>query len=745
MNRKNVLLALCVPIAVAASAVFADDASQHDSVARKLFLGEKRLQPWADEMEKVTPKTLAEAWDVMEVLLRAERDETVLRLIPRVYELALQEDMRQQSSQLRNRQAQVLEMLCALPPERAKLGIAFCETCATVFERGYSAKSMKTMGWSDAQIMDWVGARCQAALTMESKVTGGDRLFFPFTNSHLHVLWPMTRVASGWLAQYLDLLSKSPKRDEILQRVMDDARQSPDDMKKLVIFLASFAYYYHGLKPQNADWLLETLNRRNAIAAWLIGENVNNVERKDDIKEAFLKRAVSVPLTAGERKAFRLILESNNAMFGGSPNDAELQAMFRVSILDELNHLYLGQKRGDDAQRVMLEARELRKKHKLAEKSFLAGMTQSESGWRVVESEIKEREKQDETKPEYWLERANYYRGRNEWKEEEDALRRALALCDAAELTRDNPIYHRYDQAYQGLFNLLSHTERRAEAIELFKARRTAARNDIGFLTHTYWSDELGWLYQDVKAELEEDLRNAYGWLKTTPKDDSRKYRDRAYNSVLLLSRQPVAAIHFGVMDFENDPFAWDVLTMIAHEYDLSKYVYFLLFPEKSRIAYEYRVNGIQPAVDQRQPHERNHYVGCLLNTNKETPDEKAIQKLKTLVNRNMMSVRQIYQGIYETLGKGTTDYDTLNWFLLAAINQSKHDWEQTPLYPVLISNYIQMGDWRNSEKYIALAGELGSIRGDQLRQAADLAEKAGEPDAARRMRERLANLGIPR
>ena len=50
MMRYFFCLTLCVSLAMG-NMIFAQNAGK-DSVAQKLFSGEKQLQPWADEMEK---------------------------------------------------------------------------------------------------------------------------------------------------------------------------------------------------------------------------------------------------------------------------------------------------------------------------------------------------------------------------------------------------------------------------------------------------------------------------------------------------------------------------------------------------------------------------------------------------------------------------------------------------------------------------------------------------------------------
>jgi tetratricopeptide (TPR) repeat protein len=360
----------------------------------------------------------------------------------------------------------------------------------------------------------------------------------------------------------------------------------------------------------------------------------------------------------------------------------------------------------------MLEARELRKKHNLPEGSFLAGATQGMSGQRVVEAEIKAREALDETKPEYWMERAAYYNGRKEAKEEEEALRRALALYDVAELRRDGGAYD-YRHVFSSLFHFLWRLERHDEAVELFKAHRVMARHNASVLWAMYYDCE-GYVLQagrhhELEAGLMEDLRDAYQRLKEAPKEDNPEYSEywrNSYSCVSLLDR-PSLTISTGILDFKNDSVAWDILMRMTVNTSFPRHINLLLFPKGDK---------------------------------GQVPDEKILQKLKDLANRKTLGVMRL-QEVGGVLAKAT-DYENSNWFYLASVKQTESEHDKAKSYTALSANYRAMGDWQNSEDYIYMAAKLGELRVDALQQTADLAEKSGATDAARRMRERIRSLG---
>ena len=709
--------------------VFAQVANK-DSVAWKLLSGEKQLQNWADEMENARPETLDEAWDALEVLLRAERDDAAIRFLPRLKTLGLKEGPTWHNG---SRQARVTEALCNVPAERARLGIAFFETCGAVFAPVFGfknlAQSMKNTGWSDEQILDWLDARCQSALAAELKE---EEWWFVNDIAYLQILWPGAGTSwRRWWRPYVDCLRESPRRDEILQRAMEDARESPDDMKKWVVFLAMHAEYHHGLETQNADWLLATVEQQSPLQALIIAQFVERFARKNEMKEAFLKRALSEPLGDGECGTFREIMKgrSNVPLFGEPPSNELVRIMFRVEVMDGLNKLYLRLNRGDDAQRVMLEARELRKEHKLRDGSFLlAGMTQSISGFRVVEDEIKEREALDETKPDYWRERAAYYRGRNEPKELEEALRRLLACYDTADFKKDASNHHPHLSAFRDLFQFLWFTKRQDEAMELFKAYRSAAKGNTGILYSLYLygarSVKEANRFDEIEPGLVEDLRDVYEELKTKP-------NPRPNAGISLILNFWDEALRAGILDFKNDPAAWAMLARTGnyHTGSLMSCVGSLLFPKADRDFIKSLNSNVRPYP---------------VTPQKQELDDEMFRVLKEVVERGVFPGWQVRA--FGEIFQPAADLENSNWFLLAALQIAQDDYEKQRCRTGLIANYIAMGDLENCEKHIPLYEGLDNVDVRMLfrflQQTADLAEKTGAPEAAARMRARIQNLG---
>ena len=144
----------------------------------------------------------------------------------------------------------------------------------------------------------------------------------------------------------------------------------------------------------------------------------------------------------------------------------------------------------------------------------------------------------------------------------------------------------------------------------------------------------------------------------------------------------------------------------------------------------------------------RDAYELLFSKDDKQPPalNEKYIQRLKDLAERGKLDIKHIYD-LVESLSK-TTEYETMNWFLFAALKQKRGDWDIEWCYAGLISNYLAMGDWQNSVKYIDLSVKLKGADverlAESLERAADLAEQSGAAEDAQRMRERIKNLGSP-
>jgi tetratricopeptide (TPR) repeat protein len=136
---------------------------------------------------------------------------------------------------------------------------------------------------------------------------------------------------------------------------------------------------------------------------------------------AYYQQAIAVPLSEAEVRELgrmRAMMVSANA----------LRAGFAANAREAMAECLLNLGRNDAAQQAMVEAADIREQHGLGRNALLAGRTQAASGESTIEGRIIEAESKSENDPEYWRERALYFRGQQEFDREEEALKKGLSL-----------------------------------------------------------------------------------------------------------------------------------------------------------------------------------------------------------------------------------------------------------------------------------------------------------------------------
>jgi tetratricopeptide (TPR) repeat protein len=405
--------------------------------------------------------------------------------------------------------------------------------------------------------------------------------------------------------------------------------------------------------------------------------------------------------------------------------DELVQAIFHVEVMDDLNKMYLDQKRNDEAQKIMIAARELRKKYNLPEGSLLAGMTQMASGQRIVETEIKNREAIDNTKPAYWMERAKYYQGREEPLEQEKALRKALSLYDTPELREKNP-NPLFRNVRSSLNYFLKKANRQADMYELFLQQHKIVKDEPRHLWELYY-DSIGYeVFTGRKDEflrlLSEDIKKAVNCYKTASIKEKQEQFSELRTGLDLIRFSPKLAVSMGIFDFQNDPDAWDILTL-QDNFFREKIIQLLLFQEDK--------NGI-----------------TLTN-------ENMIELFYTALEEKKLPI-EFYYIIGEVIRKETiqrrnsNDYKTaLKFFegMLPHFDQFPDNFPKYLIHSQIAWCYLEIGDWRNGEKYTVESYENSGLQKREvvswLNRAAGIADKADEKNEAKRIRQRMTNLGL--
>ena len=686
-------------------------------VLHKLLHGEKELQDWADELDAASPQTPQDVWTTFLVSCRAGRDDTACRM------LALMKNMPLDDQQLSSRFAGMVFHSTPRNPARWKVLKSFYEAFGAFHAPLYPSEiapvlqGMQEENRSQGQICLWLKERWDSAWGQPAQ-----RFFLPWGDS-IFLLFPVSQVAQRWLGFYFGQLQQAGLADDVAVQFASKARENPDDPGKLALFLYALKY----CRPSHleVDWIHDNRDQYSAVQLWIIGRSMVNVQDAVKHCEILLRHALEKELDDEDCKQFQEILQTRTSMMLPHRENELVQAIFRVEVMDDLNRMYLAQDRNEEAQKIMLAARGLRKEYHLPEGSLLAGTTQMASGQRIVEAEIRAREEMDATEPAYWMERAAYFQGREEWQEQENALRKALSLYDPPELREKGPMPG-YRNVLGSLQMFLRQADRQGDAAELFFQQHAIVKDEPLCLWALYY--DFGNLPATVGREdeyhqlLREDISKAVNqYIAAAELGDSKDIQE-FLSRLDLIRYSPELAISMSLFDFENNPHAWDILK-VQNTLTRDKILRLLLFT----------------------PDER-----------KKTPEHDRLLKLfLTALEQEKLPVEYYYAigeviRLNATLQRNPDNYPAAMMFFEKALQNIDRFPDNHPKYSIcteLAWCSLELGDWRNGEKYTVESFENRGLQERELVEwlgrAHDVAEKSGEKDESERIRRRIANLGL--
>ena len=466
-----------------------------------------------------------------------------------------------------------------------------------------------------------------------------------------------------------------------------------------------------------------------SIAAWREAENLSNQDRRrerPDIQEKIeplLRRAMEVPLTPAECEEYRRELQSLSNMMQPVRSDELIRQMFFVEVADSLNDTLLALKRNDEAQKLMESTWEFRKKHELRDvmlrdNFLLAGTTERASGGRTIEKEIKSGELIEGNDPEYWVKRDEYYRGRNDNAERIVALKRALALYASPEYLEKPP--YRYSDIYGNLFSLLVQEKRYDEAIALFRKQEDVMKGRF--------SGYLWVIYNDSRPGMEEmnqlDLFNAkfadflhadMEWTRNVLQTSSGKWSDEDIRGLRGTALRVQHTID------PKDPIFWELMELTTDAFSNERALERALFPD--------------PLYGYHPPEVRAQWK----------LDEDMLRKAEQLTKKDNSNGDFVWKIGEVLLNNGKPELALP--FLEAVLTKKTDRWRgRSFLYENLVSAYLETGKWRQAEslmmeKWDEFNGGFGLPQ--HLKKAAELAEKEGDHEAGKRLRQRLDSLGV--
>jgi tetratricopeptide (TPR) repeat protein len=311
-----------------------------------------------------------------------------------------------------------------------------------------------------------------------------------------------------WIKQRLRFNTIHGRGEKLVRELTNHVRKNPQDVDGAVTFLDALSYARQtAAQERDLSWMTEIIHPQLATEAERIASRLKTLNDWMTAA-AFYRQAINKPLTDEEVRQLGI-------MFAVFVSPEKLRAGFAARGREAMAECFLEMGQSDEAQKWMVEAADIREKHDLDVNAMFAGQVQGASGQRVIEGRIKEKETKSESDPEYWWERAEYYRGRNEPEQREHALRAGLALT-TPQAPPQRPSSWSRDWRSRLLLDyarFLARMDRTAEAVALLRkdieqapATSESARRAVSMLAF------------DFERQLSADDEVLWTWLANRPK-----------------------------------------------------------------------------------------------------------------------------------------------------------------------------------------------------------------------------------
>ena len=354
-----------------------------------------------------------------------------------------------------------------------------------------------------------------------------------------------------WVKERLGFNVKNGRGDALVKELCEPVRRNPADIDGAIALLEALVYARHtGKEMWSLSWMAESVKPALATES---GQMASLLKRLREWRTAsvFYRQAIDTELTEEETRKLGM-------MCAALVPCNRLRAMFAAHTHEGLAGCLLNLGEEEKAQTWMVEAANIRKKHNLGRNALFAGQVQAASGQRIIEGRIKE-EENAQNDPQYWRERAQYYRGRNEPRQEEEALLKGLSLT-TPQPKPERPSRRHLD--WRGCLlsdfaRLLAREKRTAEAVTLLRkeideAPATSASSKMAacllafdFEKQVTVDDEIlwHWLGNRPKCEGTEE-RLLWRMLESANRDDLDKHFNRA--EALVVGNDPSRARTLG-------------------------------------------------------------------------------------------------------------------------------------------------------------------------------------------------------
>jgi len=427
-------------------------------VGAQLLSGKKNLIDWAKELAASEPKTPYDAVLKLNVCMRAALDDDACAAVRSLWSMGPE---LADNSLLIGSYHKATDDYAAWDVARVIVETFAPRVHGFSLEnrlfKHYRAKGNKQR-WSDEEFIAWFDARIESVrrydLEQQAKVD-------PMAKPPRFDPWRVGSI-DYWRRLRLQELAKMGRAGTELKQLEDSVRAHPADAGKAMEYLVvlnDLGNEHRHVGPEGLNWMADICRPARATDLQRIAMLLVDLEQYKPA-ETFFRRAIDTEITDGE-------LEDLGMMCQAFLPEKTHRLLFQIGVREDLAKCLLKMGQPDLSQQVMIEAADMRLKHKLPLNPYLSGMVQNASSARVIEGRIREKEQEDKNDPNYWRQRAEYYRGRGEAGEEESALRRGLALCEPAPQAQGKASMQMRYFLLNSLVHLLASKQRAAESVRL--------------------------------------------------------------------------------------------------------------------------------------------------------------------------------------------------------------------------------------------------------------------------------------
>ena len=237
--------------------------------------------------------------------------------------------------------------------------------------------------------------------------------------------WLADRTAANpsfWIKERVRFRARIGTEGELVEELASDVRAEPTSISKAILYIEATSNIG---RPTDLNWLGDTCRPKLALDSYrLAGELMSRQANRGAV--VLLQRSLHTPILAEDLAK----VEPSQSPRSEEQIKTDLRRWTKTSLIRCYQKLGETKK----AQQLIEELVEEGGKDGPPDPwlARMAGEIQGESGQRVIENTLREKEIEQVDSPKYWLARANYYVGRKEHGEAIKAFEKALELAPVA-------------------------------------------------------------------------------------------------------------------------------------------------------------------------------------------------------------------------------------------------------------------------------------------------------------------------